>query len=46
MVLGPEEGFALAHELGLAAYFIVRSDDGSYEVQATPAFPEILAPER
>lgn len=37
-VLGPVRGPALAGQLGLAAYFIVRQDDGRFAHQATPAF--------
>lgn len=36
-VLGPAEGLALAERLGLAAYFLVRTDDG-YETRETSAF--------
>jgi thiamine biosynthesis lipoprotein len=50
-VLGPEEGYALAEQLRLAAYFIVRSSrvlDQSVEGEefvsrATPAFEQVLA---
>jgi thiamine biosynthesis lipoprotein len=44
MVLGPEEGMALATRLKLAALFIERSDNGFVE-RATPRFEEI-APKR
>ena len=37
LVLGPEEGFALALKNGLAAYFIVRGEPGFEEI-FTPAF--------
>ena len=37
LVLGPEEGFALALKNGLAAYFTVRSEPGFEEI-FTPAF--------
>ena len=37
-VLGPEAGHALAEREGLAAYFIVRREDGSFASRATPAF--------
>jgi thiamine biosynthesis lipoprotein len=37
-VLGPEEGFGLAQELGLAAHFIVREAEGTYTVRETDAF--------
>jgi thiamine biosynthesis lipoprotein len=36
-VLGPDEGLALAEQLGLAAYFLVRTDSG-FETRSTPAF--------
>jgi len=38
LVLGPERGFALAAERGLAAYFIIREPDGSFGERQTPAF--------
>jgi len=37
-VLGPVEGPALAEREGLAALFLVRRDDGTFERRATPAF--------
>jgi thiamine biosynthesis lipoprotein len=40
-VLGPEDGMALAEELGLAAYFIIRSDEGFVE-QSSSAFGNLL----
>lgn len=36
-VLGPDEAPALAERLGLAAYFMVRTE-GGYETRSTPAF--------
>lgn len=36
-VLGPDEGLALAEKLGLAAYFLVRTDAG-FEARSTPEF--------
>ncbi|WP_219906791.1 FAD:protein FMN transferase [Enhygromyxa salina] len=36
-VLGPDEGLALAEQIGLAAYFLVRTDEG-FEVRATAPF--------
>ncbi|HLT40054.1 MAG TPA: FAD:protein FMN transferase, partial [Enhygromyxa sp.] len=36
-VLGPDQGPALAEQLGLAAYFLVRTEHG-FEARATPAF--------
>ena len=41
-VLGPEAGYALAQREGLAAYFIVRREDGSFAPRATPAFERAL----
>jgi thiamine biosynthesis lipoprotein len=38
MVLGPDKGYALAERKGLAAYFIVRRADGSFEERQTAAF--------
>ena len=38
LVLGPELGYALAAEKGLAAYFIERRPDGSFAERQTPAF--------
>ena len=40
-VLGPDEGLALADELGLAAYFLVRTDAG-FEVRTSQAFAGYL----
>ena len=40
LVLGPEEGLALAQEEGLAAYFLVRNDWG-FEELATEGFRKI-----
>ena len=37
-VLGPEAGYALARKQGLAAYFIVRSDEGAFETLMTRRF--------
>lgn len=42
MVLGPDDGFALAERLDLAALFILRTDDGGFTERATPRF-EALA---
>ena len=42
MVLGMDEGFALARKLNLAALFIERTGDGFTE-RATPRFDEIVA---
>ena len=38
MVLGPEDGMALARRLDLAALFIVRTPDHGFDEQATPRF--------
>lgn len=38
-VLGPEEGRELVEREGLAALFLVRSDDGEFEEWASPAWP-------
>jgi len=42
MVLGPDEGMALARKLNLAALFIERKGEGFSE-RATPRFDEIVA---
>ena len=42
MVLGPDEGMALARKLNLAALFIERTGEGFIE-RATPRFEEITA---
>lgn len=41
-VLGPEEGYALAERLGVAAYFVIRSGD-TFTVRYTKAFARYLA---
>ncbi len=41
LVLGPEEGPRAAEANGIAAYFVVRSRDGRYEIRATRGFPSI-----
>ena len=42
LVLGPDEGYAMAVKNGLAAHFIVRTDTG-FEGQSSPAFqPNIV----
>lgn len=38
-VLGPEAGYDLARERGLAALFLTAASDGSVEERATPGFP-------
>lgn len=40
-VLGPERGYALAERLKIAAYFIVRTDQG-FSVRYTPEFAKYL----
>jgi thiamine biosynthesis lipoprotein len=42
MVLGPDEGMALARKLNLAALFIERADDGFVE-RMTPRFEDLVA---
>jgi FAD:protein FMN transferase len=42
MVLGTDEGIALAKKLNLAALFIERTDDGFVE-RATPRFDQIVS---
>jgi len=44
MVLGPEAGYRFAEEHQLAAFFIVKSEDGFYD-KATAAFGQYLASE-
>jgi thiamine biosynthesis lipoprotein len=41
-VLGPDEGYALAVEQGLAALFLVRDDSGVISEHATPAFEALI----
>ena len=45
MVLGPEAGYRFAEEHELAAFFIIKGEDGFYE-RETPAFRRYLASER
>ncbi|MCB9545436.1 MAG: FAD:protein FMN transferase [Myxococcales bacterium] len=40
-VLGPDEGYALAERLGLAALFLVRDPAGGWQEKATPAFEAV-----
>jgi thiamine biosynthesis lipoprotein len=42
-VLGPDAGYALAEREGLAAYFIVRGQDGRFTSRETPAFARARA---
>ncbi|MDP1571074.1 MAG: FAD:protein FMN transferase [Vicinamibacterales bacterium] len=45
MVLGPDEGYALAESLDLAALFIVRAEGGDgFESRGTPRFEALAAP--
>jgi FAD:protein FMN transferase len=44
MVLGPEEGYALAESLDLAALFISRAAEGGFESRATPRFEALASP--
>jgi FAD:protein FMN transferase len=44
MVLGPEEGFRLAEDIGLAVYFIIRDPEGGFRVKATPSFLAACSP--
>lgn len=41
MVLGPDDGFALAERIGLAALFIERDDAGGFTQRATPRFDQL-----
>jgi thiamine biosynthesis lipoprotein len=46
LVLGPEEGYALAVEQDIAALFLVTGkDDGAFEELATPALQTLLKAE-
>ena len=42
LVLGPDEAFRLAAAEDLAALFLVRSESGSLEERATPAFADLF----
>lgn len=44
MVLGPDDGFALAERLGLAALFILRGDAGEFTERVTPRFEALTRP--
>lgn len=44
MVLGPDDGLALAARLDLAALFIVRTDAGGFTERATPRFDALTKP--
>ena len=43
-VLGPEAGYGLAEERGLAAHFIVRQKDGTFRSRETPMFTALRTP--
>ena len=43
-VLGPEAGYALAEERGLAAYFIIREKEGTFRSRETPLFTALRKP--
>ena len=45
-VIGPEEGYDLAIEQGLAVLFIVRDDEGRFREQMTPAFEGVVNPRK
>lgn len=45
-VLGPDAGLALATQQGMAALFLVRAADGSFEERRTPAYAALHAGER
>jgi FAD:protein FMN transferase len=42
MVLGPDDGMALAEHLGLAALLLVRNDDGGFEERMSPQFEALV----
>jgi thiamine biosynthesis lipoprotein len=42
LVMGPEEGFALAQEQGLAALFLVYDGENDFQEKATDAFRELI----
>ena len=44
MVLGPDDGYALAVEQDWPAFFIVRRPDGTLEERATPAWAQFTTP--
>ena len=44
MVLGPDDGYALAVEQDWPAFFIVRRPDGTLEERATPAWAQFATP--
>ena len=44
LVLGPEQGFALAEAEGIGAYFITRTGDDTFATRATHDFPAVQLP--
>ncbi|HXV59429.1 MAG TPA: FAD:protein FMN transferase [Vicinamibacteria bacterium] len=42
-VLGPDDGLELASRKGLAALFLIRNEDGSFEERSTPAFDALTS---
>lgn len=42
MVLGPDEGMALARRLDLTAFLLVRNSDGGVREHATPRFEDLM----
>ena len=42
IVLGPEEGFELARREELAAYFMIRNDEGGLATRTTPSFEALF----
>lgn len=44
MVVGPDEGLALASRLNVAALFLVRQPDGTFGERASEAFDNLVAP--
>jgi len=46
MVLGPDEGYTVAEELGLAALFIVRENSGVFVEKGTAAFEALASGDR
>ncbi|MEZ4463515.1 MAG: FAD:protein FMN transferase [bacterium] len=45
-VLGPDEGYALASRLGLAALFLIKAPGGGWTERATPAFEAVAGAAR
>ncbi|MDZ4858660.1 MAG: FAD:protein FMN transferase [Candidatus Hydrogenedentes bacterium] len=42
IVMGPEKGFALASEKGMAVFFLVRNADGGFDERRTPQFDALV----